>query len=223
MKKVFVLSVLFCVLNFYSCDTEEYVPWLDSTSASLVAREYLALNENQYTLNLTEQEALQLRITQQDYLRMLVEIETANQQIQEWLKDSNAEFILTDPNNLDSLMYYDDSDIDSNIRLKSRSSESFGTPSGHIATDGQEVGRDVFFAPSGIRNVTFLCRSNVAITPIYNVTTQSFGITKTGGGIGAIGVNSSYTVGIAASNVDVCLTFKTSDSNGGECSWSANY
>lgn len=155
MKKVFVLSVLFCVLNFYSCDTEEYVPWLDSTSASLVAREYLVLNENQYTLNLTEQEALQLRITQQDYLRMLVEIETANQQIQEWLKDSNAEFILTDPNNLDSLMYYDDSDIDSNIRLKSRSSESFGTPSGHIATDGQEVGRDVFFAPSGIRNVTF--------------------------------------------------------------------
>ena len=89
MKKVFVLSVLFCVLNFYSCDTEEYVPWLDSTSASLVAREYLALNENQYTLNLTEQEALQLRITQQDYLRMLVEIETANQQIQEWLKDSS--------------------------------------------------------------------------------------------------------------------------------------
>ena len=209
--KIIILFVLVLLVACCNTENEEYQ---DPKSASLLAVEYLSLDDNQYTLNLSEEAALDIGISKQNYDRMLNEINLANIQIQEWLKDPDANFVLTNPHDLSV-------QIDDPINLKTRS-ESFN-PSGNIVTSGQEMGYDTFFAYSGTKSVVFLCRSNAALTPIYNVTTETGGVVKTGGGIGAIGVNSSYTVGLAMSNVNANLSFKTSDSNGGNAAWKASY
>lgn len=210
MKTSIIASMMFFLI---CCDTE-HEEYQDPREASLLAVEYLSLDNNRYSLNLSEKAALEIGISKQNYYRMLDEVESANRQIQEWLKDPNANFTLTDPRNIEV-------QINDPQSVKTKS-ESY-TPSGNIITNGQEVGTDSFFAYGGTKAVVFLCRSNAALTPIYNVTTKTEGQVRTGGGIGALGVNSSYRVQLAFSNVNAYLTFCTSDSNGGNAAWMASY
>lgn len=186
---------------------------------SLMARDYLVLSENKYDLTLTKEDALNLGIPENEYLRMLKEIKIANEKIQEWI-DSNKVFTLTDPQ-MNSQM---DCDIQY-VRLKTRGREISDTDTiikGNIVTEDQKVGIDGFFALIGVTTVTFTCRANAALTPIYNVTTEAFGQTNAGGGIGVIGRNSVFVVPLAASNVPASVTFQVSDDNGGSCAWETN-
>ena len=111
------------------------------------------------------------------------------------------------------------------VRLKTRGIETVDTDTiikGSIVTEDQNVGVDGFFALTGVTTVTFTCRANAALTPIYNVTTEAFGQVQTGGGIGVIGKNSVFVVPLAASNVPASVSFQVSDDNGGSCAWETN-
>lgn len=93
MKTSVIISMIFFLISC-NIESEEYQ---DPREASLLAVKYLSLDSNRYTLNLSEEAALEIGISKQNYYRMLDEVKAANKQIQEWLKDSNANFTLTDP------------------------------------------------------------------------------------------------------------------------------
>jgi hypothetical protein len=49
---------------------------------------------------------------------------------------------------------------------------------------------------------------------------KNFGNERVGGGIGALGVISTFSLSLFASNTSFEVSFATTDSNGGSCNWS---
>ena len=94
MKKINILMI--GILFFISaCEKQQNEFFLNSHDASLVALDYLLLSDNQYVLNLSQDDAAILGISEFDYKRILQEINNANDEI---LKHKNdACFIIANP------------------------------------------------------------------------------------------------------------------------------
>ena len=209
MKNIILFVGFICIL--FSCEKQENTAFLESREASLVAAEYLSLVDNQYVLNLTQEEAILLGISDFDYQRITKEIKCTNAEILKHLDDPN--FIITEPNAQNE----DDTEIPLvSTRIKTKTEVSSPRT---IQTSGQEVGTDGGWAPMEAKEVHFNCFTYAAIAPIYQVTTKSLGHTFAKSQVGVIGKNILIVVPIAASNTDVTVTFQTSDSNGGMCTW----
>ena len=97
MKKINILMI--GILFFISaCEKQQNEFFLNSHDASLVALDYLLLSDNQYVLNLSQDDAAILGISEFDYKRILQEINNANDEI---LKHKNdACFIIANPEEL---------------------------------------------------------------------------------------------------------------------------
>lgn len=93
-------------------------------------------------------------------------------------------------------------------------------PSGSISTVGQEQRGTTFFAPPITNFVRFRYQS-VAPLPGWTVQTYSFGQWKSGSGTANPLAYKTIDVDIAASNVNVDITFQTTDTNGGTVYWQA--
>ena len=76
MKNIILFVGFICIL--FSCEKQENTAFLESREASLVAAEYLSLVDNQYVLNLTQEEAILLGISDFDYQRITKEIKCTN-------------------------------------------------------------------------------------------------------------------------------------------------
>ncbi len=187
---------------------------LATEEATFLLADYLVLSDNQYILKLSKKEALDLGISSESYDKALDDIYLVNEEIQKRIADGEENFVLTDPTKVERKKrrdYY--------VPVRTKSSEELG---GTITTSGQEVGYDGGWAPIGPSKVTFNCISFGAILPLYNVTTKTLGATQTGGGVGVIGSNTIFDVGIYATNTSLTVSFRTSDSNGGRCVWVLN-
>jgi len=93
-------------------------------------------------------------------------------------------------------------------------------PSGNLSSNGQEQVGDSFWAPPITNFVRFTFRS-VAPLPGWTVQTKSLGSWKSNSGTANPIYYKTLDVGLYASNVQVSVTFQTTDSNGGTCHWQA--
>ena len=106
--------------------------------------------------------------------------------------------------------------MDSIAVSQTRSEEPL--PSGRLnAPDQAEVSK-VFFAPSTVNAVEFLCLNRVA--PVCRVVCK----TKSGQqGFGYLGINKKLRAMLAASNTRAYVYFQTTDPFGGTCSCKSYY
>ena len=106
--------------------------------------------------------------------------------------------------------------MDSIAVSQTRSEEPL--PSGRLnAPDQAEVSK-VFFAPSTVNAVEFLCLNRVA--PVCRFVCK----TKSGQqGFGYLGINKKLRAMLAASNTRAYVYFQTTDPFGGTCSWKSYY
>jgi hypothetical protein len=187
------------------------------------ASEYIELRNNGYVWNLNRNDALRIGLSREQIEQIRSDIESANQQITIW-EEQNTPHFLTDPQNKTVFFMNtsESTDITSNpeiIRLKT-GDESNNMPSGTIFTNGQRWGSAGGWAPIGAKKANYSCRSNAALTPVYNIKLKNFGNERVGGGIGALGVISTFSLSLFASNTSFEVSFATTDSNGGSCNWS---
>ncbi|MGJ1203842.1 hypothetical protein [Sphingobacterium lactis] len=162
---------------------------------------FLRLKEDSYSLDLTEEKANELGISQEELDTVRKSLEEINNFIREAKNDPDHELSLFDP------------------EAKETAGVLQTMPSGNLSSNGQETVGAGFFAPFGATKVRFTCKANAAPLAFYTCRTHSFGITKTGSGTGSAFVSTVVDVALAASNVNASVDFRTSDPNGGVCSW----
>lgn len=237
-KRITGVIVMVCMISFgfvmQGCDNEN--EQINNLSINKVqvgdvfveksiakASEYIELRNNRYVWNLNRNDAIQIGLSREQIEQIRSDIESANQQIIIW-EEQNTPHFLTDPQN--KIVFFmntsESTDITSNleiIRLKT-GDESNNMPSGTIFTNGQKWGSDGGWVPIGAKKANYSCRSNAALTPVYNVKLKNFGNERVGGGIGALGVISTFSLSLFASNTSFEVSFATTDSNGGSCNWS---
>jgi hypothetical protein len=105
-KKISIVAVVviaFVASCIVGCQEEENltVQYSSFEEANITARTYLELRNNQYVLNLSEQQALKLRMSPSDYKRMQDEVSQTNSRIRELLQNSDNSIYLADPQKID--------------------------------------------------------------------------------------------------------------------------
>jgi hypothetical protein len=199
-----------------SCNNEdnEKSSYLSPEEANFIAVNHLYLNGEKYYLDLNKDQALKLGISLDDFYRMKQEVADVNRTTEKWDKERII-YHLEDPQalvkNLES----------SNLltRLKSGSeSESGNGREKVLNASGQDWVYGSFFVPSGTSSVSITCFGGGLLTT-YNVSAKTCGNTSTSGGVGLLGIWSA-TLSLHCSNTDCTIGFKTSNSNGGGCTYS---
>lgn len=227
---MFFLFLIFCI-SFQSCEKSDYIDadefardnnvdfqirskgldeWHLAMEKSL---QYIELSDNAYILHLSENEAGKIGISNEHYRRIVTELDDANLNIKELMKDPNIHLNIMDPKKF----FIQEPCIP---RLKTSRETSDGAPSGVIQTNGQEEGSSgMFWLAAKYRKFQVLLQANAAMTPVFTVTTHSLSNYVNS----YIGVGGRYSgeAKIYASNMDVWITFRTTDSNGGYCTYKA--
>lgn len=167
---------------------------------------YLKLDGDEYLLDLSEEEALELGISKRDYENVLKELESSNERIQSIKAEPNHELTLFDP----------ETDVSEEQRQQLMAS-------GHLSTVGQEETGTSFYAPRNTTQVRFSCRGNAALTPFFTCKTLALGSEHQRTEVGSNVVYVDIDVPVAASATNVNIYFSTTDSNGGVCDWQSMY
>lgn len=222
-QTLLLVICLTCGIALSSCSQEEPIADIPANSeessrlrtesistqaeANLLLARYLILDERkrEYRLEITKEDALRLGLTESMYENAVNEIEEANRLIKMYDNEAPYELLLIDPKQ----------EMTEETMLRS-------TEAGVIHTDDNQWGYASFSSViREAKGVRFLCRSAVALLPVYNCFTRWAEKTKTGSAVGAIGVNTEIKVpmAVAGSYASIRLGFKTSDSNGGTASW----
>lgn len=164
---------------------------------------YLRLRNDSYILDISEEKAAEIGIAKEDFESTLKELEFTNEYIQKAKEDPNHEISLFDPENID------------------RAALQQSMPSGTLSPNGQEQVGTGFFAPYYTAKVRFSCRGNGAISPFFTCRTKALGDWKSKTQIGNSITFTDIDVNLDASNINVSITFQTTDSNGALCNWKA--
>lgn len=176
----------------------------------------IEFNGIEYSINKSFEEVEEFGISKEGYDAMTKQILSNNIFLKDIIDDiskNSTNTILVDD------CTYDKTDnlvaVELNIPIIKTLSENGNIPSGSISTSGQEESGDSFFAPSSISSVDCNCFANVAPAAVHIVKTYSFGVTKVSSRVS----NGNVNVSLAASNITCSISYQTSDSNGGKCSW----
>jgi hypothetical protein len=180
-----------------------------------IAVSYLFLENNQYVLKLSREQAQSLGISQSDYERMLKEIEQTNTFIRESVA-GNIDITLTDPQHIQISIIRlkngveDGNEEDTAVRFGSANMTSTGLSSG-----GSVSG----FIPSGVTEIKITATTGCIVGVVSGTVSAAGGSTPfTIVGIGG----GSTTVKLPASNTNVTVRGGTMCSNGGNFSVSYN-
>ena len=213
-KKCSILLLAFCLFAM-SCDKESdsdftYQQSLES-QANLKALPYLKLSGEEYLLDLSMSEAFDIGISGDQYTRILNEIQTVNNRIQE-LRSQNVNVNLVNP----------EQELEMCPPMLSTRSEIGGDPVTNITnieTTGQEKGTKNAFIPQAAHciKVSFFCGGLIDLAE-YEVTVN--GRTSYGNGTAVMGyIVKADDLTPAATNVTGTFGFRTACSNGGRCSF----
>jgi len=101
----------------------------------------------------------------------------------------------------------------------SKGSGSSSPTSGSLTSNGQEAVGTSFFAPYGASFVRFTCVANAALTPGFTCGTRSLGGWQYKTKVGTLFSATTIDVPLYSSNDHIAISFQTTDSNGGTCSW----
>lgn len=179
----------------------------------LIEGRFVDFVNNQYVITITKEEALAEGISEKEYDDFFKTITEGN-------------FILTEI--IDSCVnagrdvivescIYEDNTVNSAIPILKTAGETVVFPYGTISTIGQEYGyASVEVLPIEMRSVDCSCYSNVAIVPMQVVVASSLGVDNVKSGFGQY---IKLNVPFSATNVPGGIKYKTTDSNGGKCTW----
>ncbi|GEM_PF-6512077 len=210
------ISISISVILLQGCSNEFDISSASETKsiqeANTIAAEYVELVNNQYVLNLSENEAVALGISKSDYNRMQKEVFQVNLLILEYqTKGLNIE--LNDPSNIHIERSY--------LRLRSQGEGNNDKPNIYfIMPPTGAGGTGSAFAPNGVKSVTIRASMGCLIGSFY-------GTVKCGGQqipFSAAGFSGgSTTVNLPMSNTNVTITANTACSFGGSISATFNY
>lgn len=183
-----------------------------SDQSNYIAIRFLELQDSKYNLILTQEDAIKLGISQKEFERMQNEVIEVNALIKQWI-DNEIDFKLTDPI---SMIKNNDPISHDLVRLRS-GSESNGGGTKSFLINNKHYTTSSFFAPSATKDVSITCFGGGLVTG-YNAYTSSCGNMENSGGVGLLGVWST-TIKLTCSNTNVTVGAKTSNSNGGTCTY----
>lgn len=165
----------------------------------------LRLKDEEYSLELTLEQAEEMGISKTDYEHYTREIIKTNEIIKNVKNDPNNDLVLQDPQKINAAILQQT------------------MPSGSLSSNGQELVGAGFFALPGTGKVRFSCQGGGALLPTFICRTHSFGVTKSKTAVGNFITWLDIDVVLVAANIDVSIDFRTTDSNGGKCNWKAMF
>ena len=195
--------------NSVKHEKEQYV-FKTPAEANSILIQYVKLNGDEYSLNLSQKDAENIGIPADLYLQAKKEIDATNSLIKQYREDPNHIIELTDPSEwntkssedpVEPMLYHE-------VRGTLRP-----TTNNRVESTSHE-------APMYVKGVRFYCYTNAAILPVYTCETYSSGFWTPKSKIGRIGTNTKIEVPLTTSNCMIRVAFTTSDTNGGTASYS---
>ena len=199
-------------------ETKATISVNESELNSFLNNNFIEINHDTLRINGTKDYFIALGYSYETYDIIKKELTSANIIIREMISELNTQYGINDI----SVLYENDTEIPLNcnpIPIKYRSESGGGGGNGPtkgvIVTNGQEEGSQRGWAPTGTMHVECQCMSYVALTPVHVVSTRALGsaIIKSRVGTGKLNVP------LDASNTYFNISYRTTDSYGGECSW----
>ena len=194
---------------------------------------YIKLEKDNFILTVDRVNAYTKNISEQEYDVIFEDTKKANEVLQMIISDlksdssikriyvadirSDSFYDVYEDKYTSTLLYEINSNVPDTPSIKSRFEYSYEIPKGFIETYGSEnVSQGGIFAPNGLKGVNCSCQAKVALLATHFVTTSALGtaIVRTRVGNGAL------SVPLDASNMNFTISYATTDSNGGRCSWS---
>lgn len=227
-KKIISLITLIAPLFFFSCTSDsiedfEYMNLNEQfmTRSSfdtniqhpLLAGRFIEYVDNQYVITISEEDAAKIGVPKEEYDEITESIRRGNEMLKELIDScNNSGCKLTI-----STSMYDENTVDDFVPILRTTEEITDFPTGRIETNGQESGYSTIDKlPVNMRSVDCHCFSRAALLPMQIVTTSSLGSKQVASGVGPV---VKLNVSFAATNVLGSIEYRTSDSNGGICSW----
>lgn len=175
---------------------------------SLLLLKHVHLDNSQYRLDLTLEEAIKLGIPKNLYQRALDDIENVNIEIQKCMNMSNSEIILTDFQKILS--------AETKSCPHPKPLIYLGELNGQICTcDMGTSNITTAFAPSNINHIRFHCLSKAALITVITCSVKAaFGDWVHRSHAASSIVNVKIDVPLTASNCDISLKISTMDSHG---------
>lgn len=178
----------------------------------LIEGHYVDFIDDQYVITISQKEAKKIGITKESYTEFQNAIIEGNR----YLATIVDSLKRTGKNVIGRTSMYDAPKFYSKPRTKSFG-EPAHLPSGYIETIGQEhLSQGINKIPNPMASVDGDCYSNVAILPIQVLIAEAWHTQYYSSNIGQ---HVSLSAGFIVSNVPGSVTYGTSDSNGGRCSW----
>ena len=225
MRKIYLFfialfAICSCSLNISS----------DNTDSDFV---YLKLEKDNLIFDIDNVIAHTNNLSEQEFDAIIVDIQKANDILREIIadlkqdssikhiyivdKDSNLFYDVYDEKYTSTVLYQIDSSVYYSPSIKYRSEISPGIPKGYIETDGSEnKSQGGIWAPNGLQGIESNCQAKVATFATHFVTTRALGTAIVNSRAG----NGTLRVPLDASNMYFTVSYATTDSNGGRCSWS---
>ncbi len=184
---------------------------LSQEEAFLAGGNYLKLNKDcSYSFTMTEKEAELLNISKQDYYMMLNDVQKTNEFIKKQVEEKIS-LSLFDPESIESKEMIIEST--NRIRLKSGSESGETKYLGGINTIDQNWGTTRIFIPYEVNRIKITCNS-VGFLQGFNVYVGAVSAS----GVGWVGTWSTDITPSYSNTFETC-GFKTTNSNGGTCSF----
>lgn len=182
--------------------------------AAILLSEYVSLNGDEYSLDISLEEAKSLGISADMYNKIVSDLEVSNTAIKNAIKNGNQVEL-----------------IDIKKAAKAYKNKNYvevtttrsSSQSGRISTDGNEFGTQSFYPDYSKAKVRFRCRTGAALAPVYTCKTFVFQAWNAKVATGSLFTTTQVDVPLAASGSSLCadLYFQTTDSNGGSADWEA--
>lgn len=169
---------------------------------------YIVFENNKYRVTANKSEALAMGIESSAYDEICKEIINCNKMLADIIEECSKRSDIKSVKiiNCNNINYHTE-----NIST----TKSTDMPSGVINTSGQETRSMDFVAPTEMKSIYAHCFSYVALLAGHTVLVEVSGEVKIGTRLG----NGYVTVELPMSNVSGIVSFRTTDSNGGRCSW----
>lgn len=209
-----IMAVL--LLSVASCSRQEGTPdniqgqtrssVLTEKDANRILVDYLRVENKVIHLDITQQAAAELGISEEFYDKAVENVRQTNQAIQEML-EADIPIEVNPPT----------------LQHTSESTRATPLPSGSFSVSGNGPDDEVsysFWAPLEMSGVNFYCRANAALTCIYWCKTSSMGQLTSNHGVGYPWEVTLVQVGLAASNTYASVFFSASDPNGASATYS---
>ena len=179
---------------------------------------YIVFEDNQYYISISKTEAINFGIDAAEYDEVANSIKEGNKLLADIIEEYSKRDDIKSINiyNCNSQPAIDLNAVKSMPTLSEPGSGTVKFPHGLITTIGQEEGSTTFESPLEMKGVSANCFSNSAMIPCQTLMTECWGQVNVAS---KFGYSCDLYAKIAVSGSMCTVKYRTTDSNGGKCSW----